>query len=91
MTTGHLPTRPVRARHHPGSSRTFGKKFPGNDVFAENLANVKKARPVLASYDQISQAMGEAIVAVMLGEKESTGGAGRSCLDAVNGILAVPA
>ncbi len=44
MLTGHLPTRAVGA-DTPGFTEEFGKKFPGNDVFAENLANVKKARP----------------------------------------------
>ncbi len=89
MLTGHLPTR-QSVLDTPGFTEDFGKKFPGNDVFAENLANVKKARPVLASYDQISQAMGQAIVAVLLGEKDP-----QQALDeassTVNGILAVPA
>ena len=40
----------------------------GNDVFAENLQNVVQARPVLASYDQISQFMGQAVVAALLGQ-----------------------
>ncbi len=39
-------------------------------MFAENLTNVLKARPVLAAYDQISQVMGQAVVEVMLGQKE---------------------
>lgn len=88
MTTGHLPTR-QSVLDTTGFIEAFGEKFPGNDVFAENLANVKKARPVLASYDQISQVMGKAIVSVLLGESES-----QAALDeavaAVNGILAVP-
>jgi multiple sugar transport system substrate-binding protein len=40
------------------------------DVFAENLTNVVQARPVLAAYPTISEAMGLAIVSAMLGESE---------------------
>ena len=89
MLTGHLPTR-QSVLDTPGFTEDFGKKFPGNDVFAENLANVKKARPVLASYDQISQAMGQAIVAVLLGEKDPQQALDEAS-ETVNGILAVPA
>ncbi len=46
--------RPGRAwSPSPASSKAFGKKFPGEDVFAENLQNVEKARPTLQTYDQI--------------------------------------
>ena len=48
----------------------FGQTIPGVDVFAENLANVEQARPVLAAYPQVSEAMGLAIVSAMLGEKD---------------------
>jgi len=89
MLTGHLPTR-QSVLDTPGFTDDFGKKFPGNDVFAENLANVKRARPVLASYDQISQAMGQAIVAVLLGEKDPQQALDEAS-ETVNGILAVPA
>ena len=88
MTTGHLPTR-QSVLDSPGFVDAFGEKFPGNDVFAENLANVQKARPVLASYDQISQAMGQAIVAVLLGEKDPQQALDEAS-ETVNGILAVP-
>jgi multiple sugar transport system substrate-binding protein len=68
----------------------FGKKFPGVDVFADNLANVHKARPVLATYPGISEAMGAMVVAVMLGDKEP-----QQALDEaeqqVNDALALPA
>ena len=59
--------RPGVGRQAPGFQE-FGKKFPGNDVFAENLANVTKARPVAATYPKISTAVGQAVVAVMLGK-----------------------
>ena len=88
METGHLPTR-ASVLAIPGFTAAFGKKFKGNDVFAANLANVVKARPVLSTYDDISQAMGNAVVAVMLGQNDA-----KSALDdaanKVNGILAAP-
>jgi multiple sugar transport system substrate-binding protein len=86
MYCGHLPTRSTTLAL-PGFIQAFGKKFKGNDVFAANLANVQKARPVLQTYDAISQAMGQMVVAVMLGKKDP-----KSALDetanTVNGILA---
>jgi multiple sugar transport system substrate-binding protein len=36
----------------------------------ENLSNVKKARPSVEQYPAISEAMGQAIVAVMLGKDQ---------------------
>ena len=67
MASGHLPTR-ASVVAEPGFVKTFGQKFPGEDVFAENLKNVTKARPTLQTYDQISQIMGQAIVKVLLGQ-----------------------
>ena len=88
MMTGHLPTR-TSVLSDPGFA-DFGTKFPGVDVFADNLANVQKARPQLAAYPSISQAMGEAVVAVMLGQKDP-----QEALDdaeqLVNDALALPA
>jgi len=69
MTSGHLPTK-ASVLTIPGFTKAFNDKYPGNGLFAENLNNVNKARPVLAAYDQISKAMGDAIAAVLLGEKE---------------------
>ena len=69
MTSGHLPTK-ASVLKIPGFTQAFNAKYPGNGLFAENLNNVLNARPVLASYDQISRAMGDAIVAVMLGQKQ---------------------
>jgi len=67
MTSGHLPIR-NSVVNEPGFLEEFDAKFPGEGLFAENLANVTKARPVITSYDQISQIMGEAVVKVMLGQ-----------------------
>ncbi len=67
--SGHLPTR-ASVLQQPGFLKQFGAKFPGSDVFAQNLANVPKARPTITSYDQISQIMGQAIVSVLLGQDQ---------------------
>ena len=69
MTSGHLPIR-NSVVNEPGFLDEFDAKFPGEGLFAENLANVTKARPVITSYDQISQIMGTGVVKVMLGEAE---------------------
>jgi multiple sugar transport system substrate-binding protein len=69
MIDGHLPTRESVVQT-PGFLAAFGKKFPGSDVFAENLTNATKARPSIPTYDQISQVMGKAIVSVLLGQAQ---------------------
>lgn len=69
LATGHLPFR-LSVIDDPNFIEAFGAAFPGVDVFAENLANVEQARPVLAAYPQVSEAMGLAIVSAMLGEKD---------------------
>jgi len=69
MTSGHLPTRTSVATAQ-GFVSAFDAAFPGEGVFVQNLANVTKARPAIAHYDEISQIMGVAVVKVMLGEAE---------------------
>lgn len=69
LATGHLPFR-LSVIEDTAFVDEFGKTIPGVDVFAENLANVEQARPVLAAYPQVSEAMGLAIVAAMLGDKD---------------------
>lgn len=69
LATGHLPFR-LSVIDDTDFIEEFGASFPGVDVFAENLANVEQARPVLAAYPQVSEAMGLAIVSAMLGEKD---------------------
>jgi multiple sugar transport system substrate-binding protein len=68
LATGHLPFR-LSVIEDESFVSQFGKKFEGIDVFAQNLANVQQARPVLAAYPQVSEAMGLAVVSAMLGEK----------------------
>lgn len=69
MGTGDLPT-----RASVGADRAFvdqlDEGLPGVGVFVENLSNVQKARPTVEQYPAISEALGQAIVSVMLGEQE---------------------
>jgi len=69
LATGHLPFR-LSVIEDTAFVDEFGQTIPGVDVFAENLANVEQARPVLAAYPQVSEAMGLAIVAALLGDKD---------------------
>jgi multiple sugar transport system substrate-binding protein len=70
LATGHLPFR-LSVIEDAEFIEEFGTTIPGINVFAENLANVQQARPVLAAYPQISEAMGLAIVSAMLGENDA--------------------
>jgi multiple sugar transport system substrate-binding protein len=45
-------------------------KYPGIDTFVANEKNAVKARPVTPEYPKISQALGNAIVSVMLGRSD---------------------
>jgi multiple sugar transport system substrate-binding protein len=69
LTTADLPT-----RKSVGDDQAFVKelneKQPGTDVFVQNLANVKKARPTVSQYPKISEALGQAIVSVLLGKAQ---------------------
>ena len=64
--TGDLPIRASETRL-PGY-QAYVKKYPGVSVFVQNEANALKARPVIANYNEVSQAMGQAIEAVLLGK-----------------------
>ena len=87
LATGHLPIR-LSVAQDESFLKDFGDVFPGVDVFAENLANVEQARPVLASYPQVSEAMGLAIVSAMLGESEPQAALDQAASDA-NDALAL--
>jgi multiple sugar transport system substrate-binding protein len=66
LATGDLPTK-ASVLKMPEFAQ-FGKKFPGEDVFAANLSNIRQARPQTAQYPRVSAAMGRAIVAALLGQ-----------------------
>jgi multiple sugar transport system substrate-binding protein len=69
LATGDLPI-----RQSVGADASFrqqlDKNLPGSATFVQNLANVKKARPAVEQYPAISEAMGQAVVSVMLGKAE---------------------
>ena len=87
LTTGHLPTRASVAAL-PGFDR-LDQKYPGVGVFAENLANVLKARPALTTYPQISAEIGQAVVKAMLGKATPQQALDEAATN-VNAILAIP-
>jgi multiple sugar transport system substrate-binding protein len=68
MATGHLPTRASVAQL-PDFAQ-FNVKYPGAGTFADNLVNVQKARPQIATYPTVSAALGQAVVSVLTGEGE---------------------
>ncbi|MDF2585423.1 MAG: transporter substrate-binding protein [Mycobacterium sp.] len=69
LATGDLPTR-SSIGHDAAFVGELDQKLPGTGVFVENLANVEKARPTVEQYPAISEALGQAIVSVMLGESQ---------------------
>ncbi|OBC17071.1 sugar transporter [Mycobacterium sp. 852013-50091_SCH5140682] len=69
LGTGDLPTR-VSVGQDPAFRDKLNEKLPGSATFVENLANVKKVRPTVEQYPAISEALGQAIVAVMLGKEQ---------------------
>jgi multiple sugar transport system substrate-binding protein len=69
LATGDLPLRQSEQKL-PGYS-DFLKKYPGDAPFVQNLQqNVTKSRPNIPQYPQISQALGYAIQAVLLGKQQ---------------------
>jgi multiple sugar transport system substrate-binding protein len=87
LITSHLPIR-ASVQDMPGFSE-FETKFPGVGDFAANLENVKKARPQIPQYPQVSSFLGQAIVSVLLGEAEPQAALDQAAEQA-NGVLAVP-
>ncbi|MDT5066880.1 MAG: multiple sugar transport system substrate-binding protein [Mycobacterium sp.] len=67
--TGDLPTR-TSVGQDPAFVAKLNEQLPGSATFVENLSNVKKVRPTVEQYPAISEAMGQAVVAVMLGKDQ---------------------
>jgi multiple sugar transport system substrate-binding protein len=68
IATGDLPIRQSETRL-PDYKSVYLKKYPSSAVFVRNLEqNVKKARPAIAQYPDLSKAIGDAVAAVMLGK-----------------------
>jgi multiple sugar transport system substrate-binding protein len=68
IATGDLPLRKSETTL-PGY-QTFLKKYPAEQVFVANLDNVKHVRPNLASYAQVSAAVGQMVQSVLLGKSQ---------------------
>jgi multiple sugar transport system substrate-binding protein len=68
LDTGDLPIRASQA--DLPEYQQYVEKYPGVEKFVENEANAETARPVIASYAEVSQAMGQAIQAVLLGKAQ---------------------
>ena len=66
LATGDLPTK-ASVLKMPGFAE-FNKKYPGEGTFAQNLSNVKQARPQIPQYPRVSAALGQAVVAALLGQ-----------------------
>jgi multiple sugar transport system substrate-binding protein len=68
LATGDLPIR--ASQTDQPAYQEYIKKYPGVETFVENEGNALKARPVIPTYNEISQAMGQAIQAVLLGKAD---------------------
>jgi multiple sugar transport system substrate-binding protein len=87
LATSHLPTR-ASVEQMPGFEE-FYTKYPGVGDFVSNLSNVKKARPQVPQYPQISGFLGQAVVSVLLGQAEPQA-ALDSAAEQSDGVLAIP-
>jgi multiple sugar transport system substrate-binding protein len=68
IKTGDLPIRASEVKLPDYA--TYTKQYPGIQTFVENEANATKARPVISNYNEVSEAMGQAIQAVLLGKAD---------------------
>ena len=68
LATGDLPIRSSQTQTPDYPKYTA--KYPGIATFVDNEQNALKARPVLPTYNEISQAMGQAIQAILLGKAQ---------------------
>jgi multiple sugar transport system substrate-binding protein len=87
LATGDLPIRKSELKQ--AGYKRYVRKYKGIGTFVRNLGNAKKARPVTAKYPRISQAIGQAVQAVLLGKAQP-----KAALDQaagqVNSILRTP-
>jgi multiple sugar transport system substrate-binding protein len=88
MESGSLPLR--QSMLDSPQYQDYLDAFPGIDAMVENLANAKRPRPQVKEYPRISEAVGQAITAVLLGEA-SPADALNQAADQTNALLAAPA
>jgi multiple sugar transport system substrate-binding protein len=87
LATSHLPIR-ASVEQMPGFS-AFNQTFPGVGVFAQNLANVTKARPQITQYPQVSSFLGLALVSILQGQASPQDALNQAAQQA-NAALAIP-
>jgi multiple sugar transport system substrate-binding protein len=85
VATGDLPVR--KSETTLPEYQTFLKKYPSEQVFVDNLNNVKHVRPNIASYGEVSTAIGQMVQAVLLGKAQPADALKRA-EQAVTGALA---
>jgi multiple sugar transport system substrate-binding protein len=85
LATGDLPIRASQVKQP--DYQAYIKKYTGIATFVQNEQNAVKARPVLTDYNEISQAMGQAIQAVLLGKAQPQAALAQAA-DQVNQVLA---
>jgi multiple sugar transport system substrate-binding protein len=68
IATGDLPLRESESKLPEYSQ--FLQKYPANKVFVQNLDNVKHVRPNIASYGEVSTAIGQMVQSVLLGQAD---------------------
>ncbi|MEV5965821.1 ABC transporter substrate-binding protein [Kribbella sp. NPDC051952] len=86
MEGGSLPI--TKATAELPQWKKHSSETNGLDVFVKAL-DTAKVRPTITTYPQISQHVGQAIAAVLLG-KQSPGDAVKQAVDQCNQVLAVP-
>ncbi len=69
LATGDLPTR-LSVGEDQAVLTKLNENLPGSSTFVENLNNVKKVRPTVQQYPDISEALGQSIVSVLLGKEQ---------------------
>jgi multiple sugar transport system substrate-binding protein len=68
LATGDLPIRASQTQ--TADYPKYTARYKGVGTFVDNEQNALKARPVLPTYNEISQAMGQAIQAILLGKAQ---------------------
>jgi multiple sugar transport system substrate-binding protein len=68
IATGDLPLRESETKLP--EYQTFLKKYPAEQVFVDNLNNVKHVRPNIPSYAEVSTGVGQMVQSVLLGRAD---------------------
>lgn len=85
IATGDLPLR--RSQTTMPGYRTFLAKYPAEQVFVQNLNNVKHVRPNIPAYGEISTIIGQMVQSVLLGRARPAA-AMKTATDQVSSALA---